>query len=284
VTGDIAFSGKEEEYEEALRFFNELREVLNGETKFLVIPGNHDVDRGEVDEFSSLYDVVNKGRVDAFLSKPKQVINKINPKFREFRNFLSKLEGNAASYEEESHCFWVKNDDERKVSFLGLNTSWACEGDEDRFNIALGYQQLLDALGKAIFPDKIVLMHHPPINWLKDMDSGNCRTDLFRDCQLLLSGHVHADNALVIWDPSDICLSLGANASYAHDGYIGFQFIDVEFIEGKGGVKVTVWPYKRDEQRNEIVPHPERWKQQKGKASFTIDTSAASSLVPPALP
>ncbi|MCP5051262.1 MAG: metallophosphoesterase, partial [bacterium] len=45
VTGDIAFSGKKKEYDFALEFFKELRDALPGETKFLVIPGNHDVDR-----------------------------------------------------------------------------------------------------------------------------------------------------------------------------------------------------------------------------------------------
>ncbi|MCP5049130.1 MAG: NACHT domain-containing protein, partial [bacterium] len=49
-------------------------------------------------------------------------------------------------------------------------------------------------------------------------------------------------------------------------------------------MKVTVWPYSLHEKRGEIVPDRERWNCQEGKPYFTIDTSAASSLIPPSLP
>jgi 3',5'-cyclic AMP phosphodiesterase CpdA len=44
VTGDIAFSGKKKQYDEAMEFFSRLREVLPDKTGFLVVPGNHEVD------------------------------------------------------------------------------------------------------------------------------------------------------------------------------------------------------------------------------------------------
>jgi predicted MPP superfamily phosphohydrolase len=47
VTGDVAFSGKE--YDGAKEFFESLRSILPEKTSFLVVPGNHDVDRSEVD-------------------------------------------------------------------------------------------------------------------------------------------------------------------------------------------------------------------------------------------
>jgi 3',5'-cyclic AMP phosphodiesterase CpdA len=53
VTGDIAFSGKEHEYKEAAVFFDQLKGVLPEGTEFLAVPGNHDVDRDEVDKFFS---------------------------------------------------------------------------------------------------------------------------------------------------------------------------------------------------------------------------------------
>ena len=55
VTGDIAFSGKPEEYEIALQWFrNQLGPALaQGDTpfprdRFLIVPGNHDFDRSQV--------------------------------------------------------------------------------------------------------------------------------------------------------------------------------------------------------------------------------------------
>jgi formylglycine-generating enzyme required for sulfatase activity/calcineurin-like phosphoesterase family protein len=290
VTGDIAFSGKKGEYKEAEDFFGELLQALPGTKGLLPVPGNHDVDRDEVDEFLSLYDVIKQNRVDEFLGKPKQVMKKINVKFTAFRNFFDKLKNNAAKYEKKEDYFWVKNIEDKKVSILGLNSSWACEGDNDRFNIALGYRQVLDALDKAQFPHRIALQHHPPIDWLKDMAEGNTRKELFEQCQLLLYGHVHADDALVYRDPSTACICLGANASYTHDGYIGFQFLEATFNETgdeeekSRGVSVTVWPYILDKRRNDFVPDRERWKNQKGKPYFTIETTEVPTTLPQASP
>jgi len=63
VTGDIAFSGKE--YTEAKVFFRELKSVLPTKTRFLVVPGNHDLDREKISKFFSLHYIVQRRRTDA---------------------------------------------------------------------------------------------------------------------------------------------------------------------------------------------------------------------------
>ena len=46
VTGDIAHSGRDQEYVAASAFFNELREVTAlDKSRLFIVPGNHDVDR-----------------------------------------------------------------------------------------------------------------------------------------------------------------------------------------------------------------------------------------------
>ncbi|MGD2093157.1 MAG: SUMF1/EgtB/PvdO family nonheme iron enzyme, partial [Candidatus Aminicenantes bacterium] len=76
------------------------------------------------------------------------------------------------------------------------------------------------------------------------------------------------------------CICLGANASYTEDkdGFIGFQFLEVEFIEKARGVRVKVWPYYLHEKRNEFVPDRERWQGQEGEAYFIIDTTVSSPV------
>jgi 3',5'-cyclic AMP phosphodiesterase CpdA len=73
VTGDIAFSGKKPEYDEALELFEKLKNILPAETEFLVVPGNHDVDRDEVDEFVDPYYVVKNNLTDKLLQNPWQI-------------------------------------------------------------------------------------------------------------------------------------------------------------------------------------------------------------------
>mgnify|MGYP002749919360 CR=1 FL=1 len=58
VTGDIAWDGKD--YTEAENFFKNLKSMLPVETIFLVVPGNHDVNREKLDPFLSLHDIVTK--------------------------------------------------------------------------------------------------------------------------------------------------------------------------------------------------------------------------------
>jgi formylglycine-generating enzyme required for sulfatase activity/predicted MPP superfamily phosphohydrolase/energy-coupling factor transporter ATP-binding protein EcfA2 len=288
VTGDIAFSGKKHEYDEAWEFFEKLKPVLQPEPVYLVVPGNHDVNREKVKKHFSLGRIVIEDHTDEFLEDPAEVKTFIQPKFTAFRDFCRRLNpqlyqppknqpGKDKNKENKTrkYYFWVKNFTGKEVSFLGLNSAWASEGDEDRFNIALGYPQVMAALEESTQPNKIVLMHHPPFNWLKDMESGKSRVELFKQCSLVLHGHNHSHNALVFQDPSSICLCLGANASYTNDkkGSIGFQFITVNFLKAGKAVTFKVWPYIFDERRNDFVPDRERWETREGKPYFVIDMS-----------
>jgi hypothetical protein len=130
VTGDIAFSGKE--YNEAKSFFKELKSVLPEKTIFLVVPGNHDVYRAKVSNFFSLHDIVKKQQTDAFLQNEAERKSIINVKFEPFRRFVEEL--NPDLYRQEDDYFWVRNFEDQNVSFLGLNSCWASENDNDRNN------------------------------------------------------------------------------------------------------------------------------------------------------
>ena len=118
------------------------------------------------------------------------------------------------------------------------------------------------------------MLHHPLIDWLELKDINECKKEIFKECRLLLHGHNHQDAALVMVDPDHAFISLGANASYTteKDGFIGFQFLRVQFQHE--GCRVRIWPYKYEKDRNEFVPHRERWKNQKGREYFDIDTAA----------
>ncbi len=284
VTGDIAFTGKKPGYDEAWEFFEKLKGILPRETEFLAVPGNHDVDRDEVDVLLEPYYVVKNNLVDKLLQNPGQIKKKIHVKFKAFRKFAQQL--NPTFYKPGDDYFWVKNLPDKNISFLGLNSAWASEGDQDRFNIALGLSQVLAAINKSKenqITNRIVLMHHPPFNWLKDMESGECPVELFKNSQLLLFGHTHSDKAMVFKDPAGSCICLGANASYTEDkaGFIGFQFLEVDFIEKGRGVQVKVWPYYLHEKRKEFVPDRERWPGQEGKPYFVINTLESSPAAKP---
>ncbi len=279
ITGDIAFSGKKHEYDEAWVFFEKLQKILPPGTVFLAVPGNHDVDRKKVTKFLSLNKIVKEGKTNEFLESSEDVETFISTKFSAFRDFCQRLhpglyepgEKEPEEGEIRDDYFWVRNFEEKEVSFLGLNSVWASEGDQDRFNIALGYPQVYDALAKSTQPHRVILMHHPPFGWLEERDAQKWHGEVFNKCGLILHGHVHVDSAMSFSTPSDSCISIGANATYTHDGYIGFQFIEVQFLEKQ--VKVRVCPYKLGElDRVVFLPNTGRWVGQKGKPCFELET------------
>jgi len=261
VTGDIAFSGKKEEYDEAGEFFKELKSILPDGTVFLVVPGNHDVDREETDpEIFSLHTIAGSGKVDGFLEDPRRMKKHVHPKFIAFRAFAREL--NPEFYPTEEDYFWVKNCDDKNVSFLGLNSSWACENDEDRNNIALGYPQVMSALKESHLPNRILLLHHP-FDCLNGNDFKRYQGEIFKGCRLMLHGHSHSDLALTLTNPSCSCICLCANASYTinEEGFIGFQFIRASF--SREGAAVRVWPYRLDERDlKRFVPDTHRYEGQ----------------------
>ncbi len=288
ITGDIAFSGKKEEYDAALAFVNQLKATLPEETYYLVVPGNHDVDRKKIKKWFSIQEnIVEKGVVDDFLIDEEGVDELLSPKFSAFREFAQALD--KEFYPEPEDYFWVKPFEEHGVAFLGLNSSWACERKEERFKIALGHHQLREAMKMSeAMPVRIALMHHPHANWLKDMEPGECRKKLFYHCDLLLHGHGHQDLAEKISDPANPIAVLGANASYTRNekGFIGFQFISV--IPQDVDVYLKVWPYIFDEIRErDFVPDYARYSTQKGKEYFElfpIQKTAGPPVIHPAPP
>jgi formylglycine-generating enzyme required for sulfatase activity/calcineurin-like phosphoesterase family protein len=273
VTGDISYSGRE--YKEAKTFFDKLKKKLPQTVIFLLVPGNHDVNREELDKYapSYYYNIVkDEDKCDGFLEDPKAIKQKINNKFRPFWKFVNEL--NPDLLDSKDEYFWVKDFEDKNVSFLGLNSCWASEGGDDRFKITLGYPQVKRALKKSKISNRILLMHHPINNWLNERDFSRYEGEIFKNCSLILHGHTHSDKALVLRDPDRACICLGANASYTKEkgGFIGFQFLQVHFHDK--GVKVKVWPYRLDGRKGitEFQSDRGRWGEaQKGKEYFTIE-------------
>jgi predicted MPP superfamily phosphohydrolase/energy-coupling factor transporter ATP-binding protein EcfA2 len=269
ITGDIAYDGKD--YQEALTFFEQLKSIVPGTAVFLPVPGNHDVDREQLNRFFSLQKyVIQENLIEPFLNDQNEIKRSISVKFRDYRNFAAKL--NPDLYPAEVDYFWVQNYDNLKISVLGLNSAWASEGDQDRMRIALGYPQVIKALERASFSNKILLLHHPLNNWLEEDDLARVEGEIFRNCRLILYGHAHVDRALVLKSPTHSCLCLGVNASYTLDkkGFIGFQFIRAEFNDN--GVGVRIWPYYFDERDGLVKADRNRWETQQGQEYFDLDT------------
>lgn len=183
ISGDIAFSGKEEQYILANSILEELTGKLLAKgiqtIDTICVPGNHDCDFGAKSSVRDvLVDGINCDIVDNDIYKTLIEIQKNYYKF-------ARNEG----YSDEMIQVRELLVDGQKYAFLLINTAWM--------------SQLNEVYGKIVIPKKFMkevdltqykilfgVFHHPS-NWLHE----TCRND-FLDyvnniCDILLVGHEH---------------------------------------------------------------------------------------------
>ena len=196
-SGDIAFSGKEEEYRIAARFFNALKSLLNQfhdckcNDLLILVPGNHDCNFTTEPQ-------VRKVLIDNLsyenLGKDYSVINPITVVQDEFFSFVESINGETV---DSRLAYEYKVDIEGfSISFLCLNSAWCSRKNE----IVGGLFYPIELIKENIKADaaiKIAVIHHHPA-WLTPNSSVNNRiefTDFVNaECDLVLLGHEHSNN------------------------------------------------------------------------------------------
>lgn len=193
ITGDIANSGKEEEF----KLFNDnviepIVELLGYDflDNIFAVPGNHDVQRGVAKRF---------GR-DEFLKlgdgnfEPSQESNDerflLHSRLQNYVNALTSLHSKDFLSVEGSYCEVVERGG-LKVGIVGINTAWLCRDESDRGNLTPGIALVRRALEKAGDCDiKIVLGHHP-IDWLAPSHVEAFKSLLSSCNAIYMHGHMH---------------------------------------------------------------------------------------------
>ncbi|HLC16557.1 MAG TPA: metallophosphoesterase, partial [Thermodesulfovibrionia bacterium] len=139
VTGDVAFSGKEAEYQKAKEFFDELLARMNlSQDRLFIVPGNHDVDRKRYRKS----DVPNYENMPALNEELEN---------EDYRADLLKGMNDYFTFIETSYPH-LKSIEERLIPFVhafdagcgkriwlvGLNSAWMCRKSPDERKIAIG--------------------------------------------------------------------------------------------------------------------------------------------------
>jgi len=166
--------------------------------RFLIVPGNHDIERNADDEptelgykayFDKDYKNISKYMIDVLDNGKREGIKRIIP-FKAFENSLyldspeifKSIFGTALKY--------VKNNSD-SVGIVCLNSSWRAYDNNDANKLIIGEEQLLRC-NKFISECsvKIALSHHP-LDWLLPIEKGIISSHVYKDFNLLLVGHVH---------------------------------------------------------------------------------------------
>lgn len=184
ISGDIAFSGKVDQYNCAYALLdsigNYLREQRNATIHYSFVPGNHDCD----------FDASNSIR-DALLSGVSST--KVNMEYYgQVSNVQSNYRDFAATYGLEETDLVYKSElsvDGNRIAILQFNTAWMSVLDETPGRIIMPSDLLCDidpSEYKAVFS----VLHHP-INWLNPDYKEKFSTYIRTVTDLAFVGHEH---------------------------------------------------------------------------------------------
>ncbi len=275
ITGDIAAKGKPQDYEEAYRWINEGLCAALGprfpRKNILIVPGNHDVDRGSVDFVAkATQDALLKGKDQApiadLLGDPanRAVLLKRHDAYLEFANRFPGTNRDVPWWSDNRQVHG------QQIHFAGFCSSWMSCSDDDQGKLLIGRWQVNSLLGNTKNASWTVALVHHPWPFLARFDSLEVEADLLRDCDLTLCGHLHQQRVRHIQDPDNAYLELTAGAGYKGSEYPNaFHLVEL-YPDRRIGVHFWVW-------------HKKQWKPDRNAYLSAPDAVAEFSLEPRAV-
>jgi calcineurin-like phosphoesterase family protein len=195
VSGDIAFSGEQSEYELANTFLREIGNTITNECGlpliFIVTPGNHDCDFKLNNATRKL---LLKQIADSDLADlDNSVIDACTTIQQAFFQFRGSLESSPIVDDDKLWRTTRLTIGNKVVAIDCLNVSWTSELHEEPARL---YFPLDRYTAKALEPTpdlRIVVMHHP-LNWFAQSMYRPFRTFIRQVGDIIITGHEHQGN------------------------------------------------------------------------------------------
>lgn len=195
-TGDIAHSGKPEEYRYAANFFDQLLSAVNLEKKHLfTVPGNHDVDLNKIGDWHDISIDNHEQSNNFFRPENRGRLRKFLEKFHGYQGFCQDYLERPFDESSDYFCELIEVGKFR-IAVIGLNSAWLARGgDSDTNRLILGELPLhmaFEELKKKEAGDRSdlrILMFHHPLRWLKGWEFNPVSNILKQHADLVLQGH-----------------------------------------------------------------------------------------------
>ena len=246
VTGDVAFSGKAEEYDSAGVWLDRLTGVIGCEqTDVMVVPGNHDIDRDRISALGKLMlaEMLEGGEseLDRFLADEhdREVLY---AKFADYREFATaygcRLESDGGVAIERR----VEIAPGRVLRFVGLNSALLCSKEDKEGSLLIGGKQRV--LRRRDGEEVVVLCHHP----LESLRDGDTASRYIRTrARVHIFGHVHTPSLSVDSPEGNgdlLTLSAGAVVPPEVGGGYSYTYnvISFEWDAATNGLQVSIMP------------------------------------------
>lgn len=248
VTGDIAQSGKWEEYEDAGKWLDELAASIGVEIhRVQMVPGNHDLDRSKLSfAGKQILDHIRASgnkEYEAILNNPTDRAALL-VRFEDYGRFSFGYNcplNNEGAFASEMEVNLAPG---RAIRFIRFNSSLLCHGEErdEHPELMIGARQFTIPRTNGV--ENIVLVHHP-LHWYKDQDQ--VRDYIRSRARVFISGHEHNPKVAVdnVEPGCDVMmLAAGATVPYKSDDAYTFSYNIIEFDWDAeiDGLSVTMYP------------------------------------------
>jgi hypothetical protein len=189
LSGDIAFSGRDEEYVAADRLVSELTDQLrsrfSGEVHLVLCPGNHDCD------FSAMLPGRDK-ILEGLRQRRKPVSKEMATACAEVQaNFFGFLRAKAApGLNESNDLVWHYQIpvDSKTIRILCCNTAWVSQLKEIPSTLYFPIDYVKGTKDRA---DVAITMMHHPYGWLAPENARALRGRIEEVSDIVLTGHEH---------------------------------------------------------------------------------------------
>ena len=247
VTGDVAFSGKKREYDEAATWLDRLTQRIGCEkTDVLVVPGNHDIERDRISCLAALMvGAIVKGgsdKLESFL-KDSTARELLYEKFHDYRAFAEGYGCPLAADGGVAVTRQIEIEPGRALRFVGLNSALLCTGhDGDEGKLLIGGRQRV--LPRCEGHELVVLCHHP-LESLQDRESAALY--IGSRARVHIYGHMHRPSVRVespIRDADLLTISAGAVVPPEAGGAYRYTYnvISFEWDAETAGLEVQIVP------------------------------------------
>lgn len=268
VTGDIAYSGEDGQYDLALTFFKRIEERVAkdfaGTIKFVAAPGNHDCDFSKAQDLRNLV-LKQIAENPAKEISPQLVQACVEPQ-NNFFNFLGHLTGQAVEGSNRLRYLAEVSVSGINVTFDCLNLSWTSQLHEEKIT----FPSTILPEHRAVEGCVVAVFHHP-FNWLHPSAYRDFRRKVRANSDLIFSGHEHQWNVLETDDlEAGCCVQFEGNVlQEAKSDISGFTVVELDLHAKKYRTHGYQWSdvaYRRQEmgswsafRRFELVAPADSW-------------------------
>ncbi|WP_419634238.1 metallophosphoesterase [Thiolapillus sp.] len=240
LSGDIAYSGKEEQYDCASTFIDQILDSLKNEYRtpvsIVMVPGNHDCD---FKKNTSVRKAVIAGLNNAPLeSIDEDQIDQCVSVQEAYFLFQKRIAAHGLIHDDHLWTQYRFEMQGKTILFDCLNVAWVSNINEQQGGLYFPYQRYSGRIEESA-DIRFVVLHHP-MHWLSQEQYRDARARVRSFGDIILTGHEHVEGAELVDDAvsgESMLIEAGALQVTGDENISTFNVIEIDVDENQ---------YKRD--------------------------------------